>query len=349
MNNYLVSIATRTLNPDPPVRPRLGGRFEPASPTRELSIDNSEYNRPAAAKPSQPDSETDRAAIQHAPRQRVTGGEARESPSVAPEPDRAPSQQMNLPPVSRGAADGAGLSPSLLGREPNQQTPPKAESAQQSVHIEVRPVERLTDDPEHVRGGSSTSRKPRDEDSARSRSTDEPALKTFPYRREAVGEERPPTGTGRSSETIQPSLSRHDEEDSARPSIKRTQPGIEREIHTVVIREKSMLEESRLTQPAANLLPVSVTAAPSDAREQSSSKGFPIVVQSRIAPLAEVGPERLTLNRLGAYSQPTVHVTIGRIEVRAVQSSQSPAKPRATTPVMNLDDYLRRRNQGSAR
>ena len=74
----------------------------------------------------------------------------------------------------------------------------------------------------------------------------------------------------------------------------------------------------------------------------------PVAVQTRIAPLVEKGLD-FSLSRPTPQPQPTVRVTIGRIEVRAVASSEAPAKPRATAPVMNLDDYLRRRNQGSSR
>jgi hypothetical protein len=46
---------------------------------------------------------------------------------------------------------------------------------------------------------------------------------------------------------------------------------------------------------------------------------------------------------------PTIHVTIGRVEVRAImpaaQATQPPARP---APKMSLDDYLRRRNEGAA-
>jgi hypothetical protein len=43
---------------------------------------------------------------------------------------------------------------------------------------------------------------------------------------------------------------------------------------------------------------------------------------------------------------PTVHVTIGRIEVRATPPPVPPPKQRTTPPVMSLDDYLRQRDGG---
>src|SRR5882672_2420474 len=62
VNNYLAGIAARTLNPDSPVRPRLPGRFEPASVLLERSMDSLESFHPATVKPSQPHSDRDRLA-----------------------------------------------------------------------------------------------------------------------------------------------------------------------------------------------------------------------------------------------------------------------------------------------
>lgn len=41
--------------------------------------------------------------------------------------------------------------------------------------------------------------------------------------------------------------------------------------------------------------------------------------------------------------EPTVHVTIGRLEVRATKESSHPARPPSASPVMGLDEYLRKR------
>jgi hypothetical protein len=45
---------------------------------------------------------------------------------------------------------------------------------------------------------------------------------------------------------------------------------------------------------------------------------------------------------------PTIHVTIGRVEVRATQPAAEPKKrpPRAQSPVMSLDEYLQQRANG---
>jgi hypothetical protein len=51
-----------------------------------------------------------------------------------------------------------------------------------------------------------------------------------------------------------------------------------------------------------------------------------------------------------ASLEPTIHVTIGRIEVRAIPAAPAPpAKGRPASPVMTLDEYLRERTKRSRR
>ncbi len=62
------------------------------------------------------------------------------------------------------------------------------------------------------------------------------------------------------------------------------------------------------------------------------------------------GPSAAELDEMGsAWSQPpTVHITIGRIEVRAVPAAQqaSVQLPASKRPRLTLDEYLRQRNEG---
>ena len=44
-------------------------------------------------------------------------------------------------------------------------------------------------------------------------------------------------------------------------------------------------------------------------------------------------------------SEPTVQVTIGRIEVRATKENTHPSRPASASPVMSLDEYLRKQSQ----
>jgi hypothetical protein len=43
--------------------------------------------------------------------------------------------------------------------------------------------------------------------------------------------------------------------------------------------------------------------------------------------------------------EPTVHVTIGRIEVRATRSEDTKRPEHGGSPVMSLDEYLRKRQK----
>jgi hypothetical protein len=131
------------------------------------------------------------------------------------------------------------------------------------------------------------------------------------------------------------------------PRSDQARPPDPREIKTIIVREERIIEPSEQAREPGSQ-PTAVSRMPPSNQPQRDTKPPPVVVQTLIAPLAEKGLD-LSLSRPSPQPQPTVRVTIGRIEVRAVVSSQSQAKPRATPPVMNLDDYLRRRNQGSSR
>lgn len=71
------------------------------------------------------------------------------------------------------------------------------------------------------------------------------------------------------------------------------------------------------------------------------------------APIATTRSRALApaVERQGERAEPTVHITIGRLEVRgsaaAAAPAQRPSKP--TTPVASLEEYLRGRNRGQRR
>jgi hypothetical protein len=347
VNNYLVSIAARTLNPAPPVRPRLGGRFDPASISRERSIDRPESSRPNAAKPSRPDSDRELAGPMVSTEQGDPDNHLGIPLDLTPELHRSaaltPEVNTVAAPSSPAPDFDVDPSPPITIHAPKRQT--IGESPQQNTQVEVRPVEKVIDASERVGSRRETPPESRSQTRPETR-FEELTSKSVPNR---AAEEEAPTPRQRSSKTIRASSSGDDEEQPiARPAIARKKPVIERELETIIIREKPILDESaRQNQSIARPLPMEVSAS-SHAKEDEDSKAPRVFVQSHIAPLIETGPEHLSLNRTTIQPQPTVHVTIGRIEVRAVQSSQSPARPRAATTVMNLDDYLRRRSQGGA-
>ena len=52
---------------------------------------------------------------------------------------------------------------------------------------------------------------------------------------------------------------------------------------------------------------------------------------------------------LGLAPESSVHVTIGRIEVRATSETKQLSRPRSASPVMSLEEYLHRRTQRGGR
>jgi hypothetical protein len=348
VNNYLTSIAARTLNPAPSVRPRLGGRFEPASLIEGL-IDSAKSSRRPAAKHSQPDSNKESISAIETREQGDPYGQPGKSFDPAPQVDRpaalTPEVNSRATTASHVTDSIVNPSPSSTIRATTHQT--IAESPRQDRPVEVRPDEKVIHVSERTEFQSKTPPESRRENWPEPRVEESSGMSArVPHQ---AAEEVDPTPARSSSRVIKPSLRADDElEPVARPAITRKQPLIERELETIVIREKALRDESPLNQSSAKS-PTTPVALSSDARENGGSKTPPVVVQSRIAPLIETGPEHVHLNRPAIQPQPTIHVTIGRIEVRAVQSSQPPARSRAATPVMNLDDYLKRRSQGGAR
>jgi hypothetical protein len=125
-------------------------------------------------------------------------------------------------------------------------------------------------------------------------------------------------------------------------------------IETIIERE---MIERRTAQPAhMQPPPLSIeqrTAQPAQAWEpqQSSDATQVVVVQSRVMRVEHRGEDRRNSGPLAFSAQvpppvPTIHVTIGRVEVRATVPAAPASKPRPAPQTMSLDDYLRQRSRG---
>jgi hypothetical protein len=66
-----------------------------------------------------------------------------------------------------------------------------------------------------------------------------------------------------------------------------------------------------------------------------------------IVPTVRSSPPIAPLSPAAATVPPTINVTIGRVEIRAVPPAQQRAKPKPAT-VLSLEDYLRQRAKGAA-
>lgn len=348
MNNYLASIAARTLNHTLSVRPRLGGRFEFADASSERSIDSPEPSPLTGPKPPPPKRET--ASAIETTEQQETEGRPKKAFDLVPRLGQSatPAPEVHPEPATGSLTISANVDvPQPATTRPATQ-PKIAELQPQNVHVEVRPVENAIDSSQ-----SAAARKQPLLEVRRENHSEAP-LGSVADDHQPIVAAGTPRSRQRSPATPQ-SVGGNDElEASALPAtaqsvITREKPVIERELETIIIREKQTLDEPTRLNPLLTQSVPMPGAALSGASEEDGSSVAPIIVQPSIAPLLETGLEHLLLNRPNSQPAPTVHVTIGRIEVRAVQSSQSPAKPRATTPVMNLDDYLMRRGQGGTR
>jgi hypothetical protein len=78
-----------------------------------------------------------------------------------------------------------------------------------------------------------------------------------------------------------------------------------------------------------------------------------LVTQMKIAALATNAVHtKVAIERVGGHSEAphgeaesSVHVTIGKIEVRVVEEKKQVSRNRAPSPVMSLEDYLHQRSQ----
>lgn len=71
----------------------------------------------------------------------------------------------------------------------------------------------------------------------------------------------------------------------------------------------------------------------------------PVVARPQVRPYPEPGLPSAASP--AAKPEPTIQVTIGRIEVRATPAASPPKKQTPTAPMLSLADYLRQRNGGA--
>jgi hypothetical protein len=329
-NNYLTSIVARTLNIAPLVRPRLRGRFDPVPTASREPVDPSLLDRTV---PSDSSRKTENAKVR-LPRE--DAGRLLKEDSVG---RRDISIDLNVrPPEHSIGADGAAEPPlEETAPVPTRVLDQTATSAPGTIRAEVAEAvqENLSrEDPrvsapitEPASAASHVIEKP-------PRPTEHEAIRTESW---TVPPFQPP--------------SRRLKDNNVSPESTylsaRAEPGPQATIQA--------------EEPLADLSSRVPEAQPKSGRDatpqyQDDSVGSMqqrVVVPTRIAPRVEIGPERFLLSRQPSpQPQSTIHVTIGRVEVRAVRSAQparSSSKDNPSQPVMKLDEYLRGRNQGSGR
>ena len=106
---------------------------------------------------------------------------------------------------------------------------------------------------------------------------------------------------------------------------------------------------NRKTERAATSPPQAETPEPIAKREDQAPTGpkpTPTTTPAAGSPFALPPAPRVSAKRPEAQprgSEPTIHVSIGRVEIRATREQQSPRREKESSPVMSLDDYLRSR------
>jgi hypothetical protein len=291
VNNYLSNIAARALNQAPTVRPRLRGRFDPASPANEPAVDG----------------------LKLAPTESIDSERLVENNPAATSENQMAHERLH---ASRRPSDENG--PHTLSFAHRGEKTTSAPLNDTLVPAPQTPVIQVP-----IATATISTTQP-----ARPVSVNPLAPIASSFERDA-----PPART--------------EQRRLPEPRPDDAWPSAEREIKTIIVREERIISE-QAREPGSHPTPASALPS-SNQPKRSDTTPPPVIVQTRIAPLVEKGVDAFPLSRPSPQPQPIVRVTIGRIEVRAVGSSQSPSKPRATPPVMNLDDYLRRRNQGSTR
>ena len=337
MINYLTSIAARALQLPTPVRPRLRSLFDPPASDSEGSLVKPSLLRAISPKPlhSESETQTDQSekGYQSAPKDRSEKQESKLHPD-----DLSNSREAQAPNVLRPIeVNTTELQPSL----PSPIYEPRNR---------LKPSQRFDNEPATVTNL-------RAEDNHKSTRFNEPAKSQQPGP-PSIGELRKETERDPVNQVeLQPkvysiptppgqSLAKPDAPSSS--STGNREPVIQRQLQTVATREQYADGSPRESRLDSSKLPSSVVTAPNRITPRNLP-GEAIAVPAHVGSLASLRGSQLPLRQSPRAVEPVVHVTIGRIEVRAVQHSQPAVKPKSSQPAMSLDDYLRNRRQGSTR
>ncbi len=130
---------------------------------------------------------------------------------------------------------------------------------------------------------------------------------------------------------------------TAAPPFPEPRPQVEPVIRRIEV-------ERVLTPASAPPAPAPSPAAPTQAKPAKAAPApvpAPPILQPRVQAV-ERGP--FPARREEPAAEPVIHVTIGRIEVRATPAPKAPARERqAARPAVDLEEYLRQRAQGEGR
>jgi hypothetical protein len=332
MANYLASITARTINAAPLVRPRLRGKFDPPEFPGQGSFDQTVVHRTFTGHPKEQTEIARDAGDEISTRSpKPRAGELK--PQRSPLLDQGQTQEIDSRTMSGYDGDARQLRVPKLRNTIEMNQP--AQAGSEHANVEAQTVEssftpaskKLVASPIEVTTQISGAHTEREAISINP--AIEPPSKIQPS--------KPPR-------IIEPAAAQFDPSMPTRHSI--SERVIKRETRTDVTLDKDSRVDGEITKSDTSASLSDVKPAPGE------SSPVAVVIKPRVEPLVSFRTGRAFIHQPEheQRAESAVHVTIGRIEVRAVQQSSQPvAKSRATQPVMNLDDYLRRRSQGNKR
>ena len=83
--------------------------------------------------------------------------------------------------------------------------------------------------------------------------------------------------------------------------------------------------------------------------DRDGAPAFPAAPLAPRIPQAGRAPAPAPAAPTAASAEPVIHVTIGRIEVRAAPAPKGASRERQAAPPVALDEYLRQRARGEGR
>ncbi len=334
MSGYLSTLVSRTLRPGDAVQPRLRSLFAPPTP----GYDGPQMSAHSDEVVARPETFEISEVFESTPQIPARDPELRQEQASAPaasqtEPASAPrkaSTFANSPTPRRESPPKAALKDDLIREAEIARAnlpAPKAAShegpqTQATARAGIRPWQPQPTSAKDEPTSQISSRLHEPPLSATRRAIDPTQLATIRIEKDEVMTS--PARAGRTKP----------QQDSPRTSAGRNS---DKHPSAAERRHLPERESSFSLSPFAQDVP-SLTSARKRESESSSGARSPIFVRSRAmeSPLMAPAPA------------PTIEVTIGRVEVRATPVKESSKPTRPTSPVVGLDEYLRRRSDRSS-
>jgi hypothetical protein len=346
VSDFLANLAARCGGSAQVVRPRLPSLFEPARlGLRRVSEFADPLRAQARPEEDQDGRETEAAADSGALRRSFTERPVREMRSDAPDRRgsavlRRASPSFEAAPAITGMQEGAWVAQDPTSAAGTPLKGPPDEATAGVVRMVPPPLSSRPEGPASVVAAAASTLTR--ETGTGLRRDDPPPRASFTIDADASG---PLPGRGRRT----PSSRSFSDPEEPQPFV------IEVSSKRSSTSEIGLRASDLAPEPVPVIEP-RVRAAPEHA---PAATGLPVTFRSPTwspqPPARPSGASRFEGGRSSAWEgrardEPTIQVTIGRVEVRAArQEAASSRKERPTPPVMGLDEYLRRRGRGAGR